>query len=191
MPSVFFCFASLSRTVFRARAEAGLEIVVSGGGGFNSNSNFGGGGFGGGGFGGGGFGGGLTQLDQTQIDALAACLEGRGFEVPDDASTLQALFGGGLPSAELQEALQDCGTEVGVSLPDGFGGGGFGGGAPDAEELRECLSAEGLDVEELAPSPDEGDGLSSLFADLDRDDPEIQAALEVCAPGFGSRGGSQ
>jgi hypothetical protein len=80
---------------------------------------------------GGGFGGGRApQLDQTQLAALAGCLELRGFEVPDGAANLQALFGGSPPSAELQEALSECGAELGVTLPGGFGGdgGGFGGG---------------------------------------------------------------
>ena len=49
----------------------------------------------------GGLGGGLDQLDETQLEALGACLEGRGVEVPDGATNLQALFGGGPPSAEL------------------------------------------------------------------------------------------
>lgn len=140
-----------------------------------------------------GFGGGFTQLDETQVEALAACLEGREFEIPDGASTLQALFGGGPSSAEFQNALQDCAAELGVDLPGGFGGGGggFGGGAPDREALLECLSAEGLDVEELAAAGGGDGGQTGLFADLDRDDPEVQAALEVCAPGFGTRPNGQ
>ena len=74
----------------------------------------------------GGGGGGFAQLDETQVAALAACLVGRGFEIPDGATNLQTLFGGSPPSAELQEALNDCATEVGVALPSGFGGGGGG-----------------------------------------------------------------
>ncbi len=152
---------------------------------------------------GGGFGGGFGQIDEAQIDeaqiaALAVCLEERGFEVPDDATTLQELFGGGPPPAELQEALGDCGTEVGVTLPGGFvgGRGGFGGGAANREALLECLSAEGLDVEflsaeELAPDGGGAPGQGGPFAGLDLDDPDVQAALEVCAPGFGTRSGGQ
>lgn len=161
---------------------------------------------------GGGFGGGFGQIDGAQIDeaqiaALTVCLEERGFEVPDDATTLQELFGGGPPSAELQEALGDCGTAVGVTLPGGFvggrggfggggGGGRFGGGAADREALLDCLSAEGLDVEflsaeELAPDGGGAPGQGGPFAGLDLDDPDVQAALEVCAPGFGTRSGGQ
>ena len=64
------------------------------------------------------------QLDQTQVAALAGCLELHGFEVADGAANLQTLFGGSPPSAELQEALSECGAELGVTLPGGFGGGG-------------------------------------------------------------------
>ena len=135
-----------------------------------------------------GFGGGFPQLDETQIEALSACLEGRDIEVPDGATNLQALFGGGPPSAELQEAVGECATAVGVTLFGGFGGGGggFGGGAGNREELLECLTAEGLDVDELAPAAGGALGQGGPFAGLDRDDADVQAALEVCAPGFGT-----
>ena len=83
------------------------------------------GGFGGGG-GGGGFGGGGAQIDATQVAALAECLQERGFNVPGDATNVQALFGDGPPSADLQAGLDECATEVGVTL-GGFGGGGRGG----------------------------------------------------------------
>ena len=137
---------------------------------------------------GGGFGGGLAQLDETQLEALVACLEGRGVEVPDGATNLQALIGGGPPSAELQEALGACATAVGVTLfgGGGAGRGGFGDGAGDREELLECLRSEGLDVEEFASARGGAPGPGGQFAGLDLEDPDVQAALEVCAPGFGT-----
>ena len=142
---------------------------------------------------GGGFGGGFPQLDETQIEALSACLEGRDIEIPDGATNLQALFDGGPPSAELQEAVGECATEVGVTLFGGFGGGGggFGGSAGDREELLECLTAESLDVDELAPAAGGALGQGGPFASLDRDDADVQAALEVCAPGFGTDSGGR
>lgn len=141
----------------------------------------------------GGFGGSFPQLDEAQIEPLFACLEGRGFEIPAGATSLQTLFDGDPPSTELQAALGECGTEVGVTLPGGFrGGGGFGGGAANREGLLECLSAEGLDVEELAAPGDGGaPGQGGPFAGLEIDDPDVAAALELCAPGFQPGGAAQ
>ena len=144
-----------------------------------------GGGLGGGGFGGGG---GFAQLDDEQLAALFACLGGRGVEVPEGATDLQALFGDGPPSADRQGALGECGTEIGVTLFGGRGGGRFGAGDGNAGALIECLNEEGLDTDELVASGEGGPGPGGLLAGLDRDDPELQAALAVCAPDFGTGG---
>ena len=147
-----------------------------------------GGGLGGGGFGGFGGGGGFAQLDDEQLAALFACLGGRGVEAPEGATDLQALFGDGPPSADRQGALGECGTEIGVTLFGGRGGGRFGAGDGNAGALIECLNEEGLDTDELVASGEGGPGPGGLLAGLDRDDPELQAALAVCAPDFGTGG---
>ncbi len=142
---------------------------------------------------GGAAGGGFTQLDDAELDALLACLADEGIEVPEGATDLQALFGGGPPDADLQAALEACATETGVTLfgngrGDGPAGGRFGGDGGNAEALIECLNEEGLDTEALAAPDEGGPGPGGLLAGLDRDDPEVQAALAVCAPDLGTGG---
>lgn len=141
---------------------------------------------------GGAFGGGLTLLDDAELDALLACLPDEGIEVPAGATTLNELFGGGPPGADLQAALEACATETGVTLfangRGGFGGGRFGGGDGNAEALIACLNEEGLDTEALVASGEGGPGPGGLLAGLDRDDPDVQAALDVCAPQLGAGG---
>ncbi len=151
---------------------------------------FGGDSSGGGRAGGGGFGGGLGQLDETQVSALFACLEGRGIEVPDGASSVSELFGDAPPPAELQGVLGECATEAGFPSFGGRAGGQGFGGAGDREALSDCLRAEGLDVEEftLAGRGRGAGGGGGPLAGLDLDDPDVQAALQVCAPGVGSGG---
>ena len=101
---------------------------------------------------GGALGGGFTQLDDAELDALLTCLADEGIELPAGATTLNELFGGGPPGADLQAALEACATETGVTLfangrGDGPAGGRFGGGDRNAEALIECLHDEGLDTE--------------------------------------------
>ena len=47
-------------------------------------------------------------------------------------------------------------------------------------EFTKCMRAEGVDV----PDPDPNQQGPGRFADIDRDDPKVQAALEKCAPIF-------
>lgn len=114
--------------------------------------------------------------------------------------------GGSVPDDGMIAALQECstllnGTEYEVA-------GGFGGPGGDFEEafaeLSACLAEQGIELEQPdvdaqpdttgLPDSDGGPGQfgpGGAFGRLDLEDPDVQAAMEVCGdllPNFGSGG---
>jgi len=110
-------------------------------------------------------------------EEVTACLTDRGYAAALEAGAAQRAAA---RDADFQTALQECATEVGVDLPFGGGAGTAGGGRAgvDTVALAECLVSEGVETDLDAPG--------GPLATLDRDDPGVADALEVC--GFGGRG---
>jgi hypothetical protein len=127
--------------------------------------------------------GGPPDFAEVDIDDLVACVGEAGFDVDEGPDTLPELLQSTQDDA-FREAVTDCAAAQGIELGgDGVFGGGPGGPGFDPEALVECLNEAGIEVELPAATGDDPRG-GGLLDSLDRQDPEVRAALEACAPGL-------
>ena len=138
-----------------------------------------------------------TASEVTQEEALlefAACMRENGVEDFEDPSLsadggVGFTFRGGVDGADIDReviraAMETCREELdGVAL--GPGGGDF-----DLTEIQDqliafaaCMRDQGVDM----PDPEIGGepGAGGPFGDVDFEDPDVQAAMEICQAEFG------
>lgn len=144
-----------------------------------------------------------AQDPEAALLSFVECLRGKGLDVPDpevDADgnlslSPRSLFGQGTGDPEkLRAGMQACG-----GLPEGVGGG-F---SPEDRtqfqdtmlKFAECMRGEGVDMPDpdfSSGGPPAGGGGSGQargpFGQLDRDDPKVAVALEVCQKIFADSG---
>lgn len=139
-----------------------------------------------------------AQDPEAALLSFVECLRGKGLDVPDpevDAdgnlsfSPRSVMRQGTVDPEELRAVMEACG-----GLPEGVGGG-F---SPEdrtqfqdtALKFAECMRGQGLDVPDpdfSAGAPRAGGG-GPFGGQLDRDDPKVAAALEVCQQIFADSG---
>ena len=148
----------------------------------------------------------VTVSDQEILNEFAACMRDNGVEdfedpiVNADGSVEFGFGGGGELAADDREAMEAAFAECG-DLIDGlsFGPGGADFDITEIEDqlvaFAACMRDQGIDLDDpdlsdFAPGGD-GDGRGGPFGDIDIDDPDVQAALEVCQDeiAFAGRGG--
>lgn len=127
----------------------------------------------------------LTQAERAL--AFNECMREQGIDMPDPDPDQPAIAIPDRDDPAVQEALEVCREE----MP---GGGPFGGGEPDAEQLAalqeftECMREEGIDMPDPNPDGslslpegmDTGDGPQMGPGGGGRVDAEFQAAIEEC-----------
>lgn len=161
-----------------------------------------------------------TQTDEEALLAFAACMRDNGVEdfedpVVNSDGSVEFGFGGGggggggqdgggpfggADQETVQGAFETCQGEI-EGLAFGPGGGDF-----DTEEFQDtfvefaaCMRDQGIQMDDpdfTNLGPGQGGGGAGPFGDLDFDDPDVQAAMEVCQdvfggtfPGLGGPGG--
>ena len=151
---------------------------------------------------------GADAVPVSQEEALlsyAQCMRDHGVDMADP--TFDA--NGNLEPGSLQRGFSDeaAAREACIGNLEGVtrgGGGGLGGDAAGRQdaliEFGACMREQGIDMEDptfnnLQPGGNGGQGAGGgLFSDIDFDDPEVQAAVEVCETslgGFPGRGPGQ
>lgn len=145
---------------------------------------------------------------EKELLAYTECLRGEGLDVPDPTVDADGnvVFGpraggggaggggeggggdgsgGGIDREARAAAREVCG-DLPAGLTNSFSEEDRSAFQDAAVEFARCMRAEGVDV----PDPDlsEGAGGGGPFRDLDRDDPEVQAAIEVCQKVFADAG---
>jgi hypothetical protein len=125
---------------------------------------------------------------EKQLDDYVECLRKQGMDLPDPTVDADGRISFGRPAGgqsfdrdAFDKAQKVCGA-IPAGLTAGFD-------AQDQAEMQDaalkfaqCMRGEGVDV----PDPDlsklgqGGGSAGGPFGDLDRDDPEVAAAIEVC-----------
>lgn len=126
---------------------------------------------------------------EKQLADYVECLRKQGVDIPDPTVDAKGQVSFGRPAAgarfdrgALTKAREACGD-----LPAGLT---TGPGTMDRSQMQDtlltfarCMREQGIDM----PDPDMskvGTGEGSPFGDLDRDDPKVAAATEVCQKAF-------
>jgi hypothetical protein len=113
-----------------------------------------------------------TDQDTAQV-RLQECLRENGLDIPSGGTPDPGAFDD-IDQDQLQEAMDACED----LQQEAFGEAGV-----DQSEIQDqlarftqCMRDEGIDVPDIRP----GEGPAAGGAEIDQDDPEVQAALEQC-----------
>ncbi|MBJ7471296.1 MAG: hypothetical protein JHD16_08330 [Solirubrobacteraceae bacterium] len=127
------------------------------------------------------------ESDSARVK-LQQCLRDNGVDIPDNAGQ----GGGGAPRSDIDmEAVQEAMNGPCKELQsEAFGDV----SSADREEFQDafqqfaqCMRDEGIDIPEVTPG--EGGGPGGGAGAIDRDDPEVQAAMESCQDELPQGGG--
>lgn len=135
-----------------------------------------------------------VEMEDPTVDADGNVVPGLPTDLPDPEDGDEAVRVDGALGEEMRGAFEECGD-----LLDGTAFGFTSGDVTELQDelldLAQCLRDQGLDVADpdLSAGPNDDAGPGTGPFGIDFEDPEVQAALEVCEefmPNFGGSDGA-
>jgi hypothetical protein len=135
-----------------------------------------------------------VEMEDPTIDADGNVVPGLPTDLPDPEDGDEAVRVDGALGEEMRGAFEECGDLL-EGTAFGFTNGDVTELQDELLDLAQCLRDQGLDVADpdLSAGPNDDAGPGTGPFGIDFEDPEVQAALEVCEefmPNFGGSDGA-
>jgi hypothetical protein len=135
-----------------------------------------------------------VEMEDPTVDADGNVVPGLPTDLPDPEDGDEAVRVDGALGEEMRGAFEECGDLL-EGTAFGFTSGDVTELQDELLDLAQCLRDQGLDVADpdLSAGPNDDAGPGTGPFGIDFEDPEVQAALEVCEefmPNFGGSDGA-